>query len=104
MFKQITLVLASCIILSACGKGGVNDFSAPVAQPAAEIFNNGCSKCHGSDGGGKFGFLFTLDVAGKNQKELADTILSGREGMPSFPNLSEEQRMALANHILSIRQ
>lgn len=98
------LVILAMVFLSACGRGGVEGFSAPKDTPVTTVFQDGCATCHGDEGGGKFGILFKLSPAGKTAQELAETILVGHEGMPAFPNLSESQRLALAEHILSIRQ
>jgi mono/diheme cytochrome c family protein len=103
MWFRVALVTSMVLALTACGKGGVNDFKAAEATPVAELFEQGCAKCHGSDAGGKFGFLFKIDVTGKTQEQLAQTILSGREGMPSFPNLTPVQREALVAHIVQLR-
>ncbi len=105
MLKQTLLILATSILLSACGKGGVSDFAAPENTPVAELFEKGCAKCHGSDGGGMlFGLMFTLAPQEQSAEQLASTILSGREKMPAFAALSQKQRLELANHILKIRQ
>ena len=104
MKLKILTLLSVAVLLTACGKGGVNDFKAPETSSAADMFANGCAGCHGSDGSGKFGMMFKLSPEGKSAEQLAATILSGREGMPSFPNLTEKQRLQLAEHILSIRQ
>lgn len=104
MFKKTLAIAAAGILLSACGAGGVNDFKAAQGDAAPEMFAAGCANCHGSDGSGKFGFMFKLEPAGKSVEELATTILTGREGMPAFPNLNEAQRKALAEHIIAIRK
>jgi mono/diheme cytochrome c family protein len=104
MLKQTLLIIGASLLLSACGKGGISDFSAPENIAVAELFEKGCVRCHGSDGGGMlFGLMFALEPQGKSATELATTILSGREKMPAFAALSEKQRMALANHILVLR-
>ena len=105
MFKQTLLIMGLSVMLSACGKGGVSDFSAPQNMPVEEVFANGCARCHGSDGGGMLlGLMYTLEPQGKTPTELATTILSGKEKMPAFANLSDKQRMELANYILQLRK
>jgi mono/diheme cytochrome c family protein len=103
---HLLLIAGASAILAACsGKAGFNDFGAAENTPVAQVFEDGCSKCHGSDGGGMlFGMMFKLDPAGKPATELAMTILTGREKMPSFPKLTEKQRLELANHILELRK
>lgn len=97
------LLSAATLLLTACGSGGINDFSSPDSTPIAELFADGCAKCHGTDGGGKFGLVYALNPVGKNAPMLAETIREGRGGMPAFPQLSETQRLLLAEHVLSLR-
>ena len=106
MLKQTLLIIGASLLLSACGgKGGVSDFSAPENTPVAEVFKDGCVRCHGSDGGGMlFGLMYALEPQGKSANELAITILSGREKMPAFAALTAKQRMELAEYILELRQ
>jgi mono/diheme cytochrome c family protein len=105
MLKQTLFIIGASILLSACGKGGINDFSAPENTPVAQVFAEGCARCHGSDGSGMMmGLMFTLEPGEKSATELATTILSGRNKMPAFAALSEKQRMELAEYILAIRQ
>lgn len=97
-------VLLSVSMLSGCGRGGLDTFSATETTSPKAIFDQACASCHGNDGSGQFWLLFKLEPAGKKPQELADTIYSGREGMPSFPMLTESQRLALADYILKLRK
>jgi len=103
-FKIAGIIILS-LVLSACGRGGLDSFEAPANVSAEQIFEHACTKCHGSDGGGMlFGMMFKLDIEGKTPQDLANTILTGREGMPAFVNLSEPQRLALATYIKSLKR
>jgi len=105
MIKQTLALLSASIFLSACGKGGISDYSVPENTPVAQVFKDGCVRCHGSDGGGMmFGLMFALEPQGKSANELATTILSGREKMPAFAALTQKQRMELAEYILELRK
>jgi len=101
---KIILSFFFIVLLSACGKGGISTFSAPESTDVKTVFANACAKCHGDNGGGQFGLFSTLNPEGKTEQILAETILSGREGMPAFIKLTEEQRLALAKYIIEIRQ
>ena len=105
-FKTL-MVIPAAFLLTACGggDGGVNEFSAPENTPVAKVFESGCAKCHGVDGGGKMaGMMYKMDPAGRSAEELAALILSGQKGMPSFPKLSETQRLSLAKHVIELRK
>lgn len=104
MIKTL-LPISILLLLSACGRGGFDDFKAPESMEIAQVFNSACTECHGSDGGGMlFGFFFALEPQGKTKEELAAKILSGGEGMPAFLNLTENQRLRLAEYVFEIRQ
>lgn len=107
MFRTMLIIAAVSLLLAGCGggKAGFHDFSAAPDVPVQQVYSDGCAQCHGNDGGGKFfGLMFKLEPEGKSTQELANTILSGRARMPAFPNLSEQQRMALAEYIQQLRQ
>ena len=99
------LFISSLVLLTACGRGGFDDYQAPASTDTAEIFAAACAQCHGSDGAGMlFGLMFTLEPVGKSVDELSAKILSGGEGMPAFINLTDQQRQDLAGYILTLRQ
>lgn len=102
---KIILTVSILIFLTACGRGGFDDYEAPESVDIAQIFDSACAECHGGDGAGMlFGFFFSLEPTGKSTEELAAKILSGGEGMPAFLNLTETQRFKLAEYILEIRK
>jgi len=101
------MVIPAALLLTACGggDGGVSEFSAPENTPVAKVFESGCAKCHGSDGGGKMaGMMYKMEPGGRTAEELSALILSGQKGMPAFPKLSEAQRLALAKHVIKLRK
>ncbi len=72
------------------------------STPAAELYGNLCSACHGTEGRGQpplFPALTGLDVS---KEEFDDLVLKGRGRMAAFPNLPEAQLEALWVHVLDI--
>ena len=97
--------MSLALLLTGCGRGGFDDYKAPESTGVAQIFDAACTECHGSKGEGMlFGFFFTLEPEGKTKQELSAKILSGGEGMPAFLNLTESQRLKLAEYVLEIRE
>ena len=84
------------------GCGGPSDFTPTEGMTAAEIYGSACASCHGQDGAGKFGFLFKIAGSESSAEEMAEAIKEGGKIMPSFPNLSDEQRMMMAGYIKSL--
>ena len=102
---KIIITISVLVLLTACGRGGFDDYKAPESTDISQVFETACAECHGSKGGGMFfGLFFTLEPGGKSSQELAAKILSGGEGMPAFLNLTESQRLKLAEYVLEIRQ
>ena len=62
----------------------------------AQLYGGLCSTCHGSDGAsGTVG----VPISALSYETIVDAILNGRPGMPSFPNLSDEEVEAIAQHV-----
>ncbi|MDJ0805361.1 MAG: c-type cytochrome [Gammaproteobacteria bacterium] len=87
-------------ILSGCG--GPDDFTPTENMTAADIYNGACQACHGANGGGKFGFLFQIAGTESSMEEIAGLLKDGGHIMPSFPNLSDEERMIMAAYIKAL--
>ncbi len=105
MMIKTLLAISFLLLLTACGRDGFDDFKAPESMQSAQIFDSACAQCHGSDGGGMlFGLFYSLEPEGKTKEELAAKILSGGGGMPAFLNLTENQRLKLADYVFEIRQ
>ena len=69
------------------------------------LFANNCAVCHGSDGGGNFGFPNLTDkdwLYGGSPQEILDTLYNGRAGnMPAWSGiLTEQQINDLADYVL----
>jgi mono/diheme cytochrome c family protein len=84
------------------GCGGPSDFTPAQGMTAAEIYDSACAACHGENGAGKFGFLFKIAGSESSAEQMAAAIKDGGKIMPSFPNLSDEQRMMMAGYIKSL--
>jgi mono/diheme cytochrome c family protein len=106
------LLLASVLLLAACGPGAE-------ATNGRELYlAYGCAACHGvgGDGKGPAAALATVkprdlrDVAGfagpKSAEGIASTIAfgiaEGRTGMPAYPDIPKREREAIARYILSL--
>lgn len=88
------LVLAGSLVLAGCG--GQESYAPKAGTDAATMFEQGCAHCHGEAGAGKFGFLLGLEGTEMAQAEIEALIAGGKGIMPSFPELSAEQRRQLA--------
>lgn len=101
MRKLVSLLIPATLLLSACG--GPSEFKADASASAEAMFAAGCAKCHGDQGRGKWGLLFKIAGTGKGNDELLATLAKGGKLMPSFPNLSQEQRLALVEYVKAQR-
>lgn len=71
------------------------------------LFSNNCAVCHGSDGGGNYGFPNLTDkdwLYGGKPEQIKTSIVDGRAGnMPAWGDvLSEQQVQATAEYVLSL--
>ncbi|HKL76834.1 MAG TPA: cytochrome c [Gammaproteobacteria bacterium] len=97
MRKASMMVAAGSLLLAGCG--GEESY-APEAGTAPEtMFEQACAHCHGDQGKGKFGFLLALEDTQLDQSSIASMTEQGSRLMPAFPNLSDEQRQALAAYV-----
>ncbi|MGD8589292.1 MAG: cytochrome c [Chromatiales bacterium] len=99
MTKTIQLFTLAALTSLISGCGGPSDFTPSEGMTAVEIYNSACADCHGDNGAGKFGFLFKIAGSDDSVEEMAATIKEGGTIMPSFPNLSDEQRLMMAGYI-----
>ncbi|MCK6525397.1 cytochrome c [Myxococcota bacterium] len=61
------------------------------AERGATIYASSCAACHGATGlGTASGPSLADEVAEESDEGLAETIRAGEDGMPPFPNLSEQ--------------
>jgi mono/diheme cytochrome c family protein len=101
MPKLVSLLVPVTLLLAACG--GPSEFKAEANASAEAMFAAACVKCHGERGQGKWGFLLKIAGSAKGKDELAAVLHSGGKLMPSFPNLSQDQRLALVDYLKSQR-
>ncbi len=92
------LILAST--LSGCG--GPSDFKPTEGMAVADIFAAACQVCHGENGSGKFGFLFKVAGTDDSIEEIATLLNQGGHIMPSFPNMSDEERLTMAAYVKAL--
>lgn len=97
---QLISIIGFATLLGGCG--GPSDFTPIEGMSPADIYVSACQKCHGENGAGKFGFLFKIQGSDYTIEEMAATIKDGGKIMPSFPNLSDEQRMMMASYIKTL--
>jgi PQQ-dependent dehydrogenase (methanol/ethanol family) len=76
-------------------------------SPPQELFNKNCAGCHGENGGGTGkapGLAMNQWVAGQSAEQLSAFLEHGNiaAGMPSFSDLSAEDRAALAKYLLGL--
>lgn len=99
-----TAQILSLTTLTACLTGcmGPNDFTPGDGMSPAEVFSSTCQTCHGEKGAGKFGFLFGIAGTDKSMQEIATKIGEGSKLMPSFPNISDEDRLSIAAYVKAL--
>jgi len=90
--------------LTACLTGcmGPNDFTPSEGMSPADIFSSTCQTCHGENGAGKFGFLLGISGTDESMEEIAAKIGEGSTLMPSFPNISDEDRLSIAAYVMAL--
>ena len=93
-------ILALSILGAALsGCGGPSDFKPADSMSAAEIYVQACQVCHGEGGAGKFGFLFAIAGSEESAEQIAALLKEGGSIMPSFPQMSEQQRLMMAGYV-----
>ena len=97
---QLFSLAGLTLLLSACG--GPSDYTPGPDMTAADIYVGACQECHGENGAGKFGFLFKIAGSQASVDEIAEILKNGGKIMPSFPKMSDEQRMAMAAYIKAL--
>jgi mono/diheme cytochrome c family protein len=94
---SIFSMLAALGLLSGCG--GPDEYTPEAGISAADIFAAACQSCHGEAGQGKFGFLLKIAGDSHTAAEIADKVRDGGFIMPSFPNIGDKERQALAEYV-----
>lgn len=95
--KRLFALSLLSITLSGCG--GPSDFKPADGMSAADIYYQACEACHGENGVGKFGFLFAVAGTEAPVEDIAALLKEGGHIMPSFPQMSDEQRLMMAGYI-----
>jgi len=66
--------------------------TAGLAESGREIFSNQCTSCHGVDGlGGAVGPSLADRVPTLDEKSLLEVLLKGRNSMPAWPHLADQE-------------
>ncbi|MEO5590993.1 MAG: PQQ-binding-like beta-propeller repeat protein [Chitinophagaceae bacterium] len=74
-----------------------------MAQAGERLYQSNCMSCHGGDRKGSNSFPSLLNIQTKYSPSAFDTLIqSGRRMMPSFKQMPEPQRKAIASFILNI--
>ena len=97
---RLFAIPALALILSGCG--GPNAFTPSEGMSSLEIFDAACQSCHGEKGTGKFGLILKLAGSDDPVEEINDKIKNGGHLMPSFPNIGDADRTALAGYVKSL--
>ncbi len=84
------------LALTGCGQ---SDYSPDESVSADEMIAEACSGCHGEGGQGRFGFLLTIAGTEHPADKVAAKIAKGGLIMPEFVQLSEAQRLEIANYL-----
>lgn len=111
MLRKFCLLVVFLCLMSAAFQGfAQSDSSAesgnqPDWQEGELLYQNKCSMCHGSEGGGSVGVPLNLPdfLKTTSNRYLYQTIRLGRPGrvMPSFQKLTEEQVHSIIRYIRS---
>jgi len=105
---KLLLTFACCLLLllTGCGEGGESKSTASSGTVATgeALFQENCSKCHPRSGRGDYlkNIPATL-LTRRSQQELMIWIegVGQHREMPSFTELSDDDRLALADYLLS---
>ena len=69
------------------------------------LFEAKCSSCHGTDGTAGIGNAANLQTSKIDSATITQTILNGKNGMPSFKNtLSDIEIKQLASYVQTLRR
>ena len=61
----------------------------------AALFESSCARCHGADGSGRS----SVNIQGVSVGVTTQAIRTGPGSMPAFPNLSDAEVLAIAQHV-----
>jgi len=93
---RITIALALAATLVGCSD---DDYTPKAGLSAEQIYEEACESCHGTNGHGKLGFLFSVAGAEASPAHIAQRIAEGGVIMPAFPNIPQPERLALGKFL-----
>jgi len=96
------LVTLCALALAACATHTATETPAASTDTTA-LYQQNCARCHGEQGGGKFGLLMKLTQVDLTEEQIRERIRTGRGRMPAFDQLSDAQTSALARRVVSFR-
>lgn len=100
---EIGVFACGVIAASSVGTAGAQETQAYPFKSGKEIYENVCQACHMPDAKGAVGAAAYPALAGNPSLEAGIypvmIILRGLRSMPSFPELDDEQIVALTNYI-----
>jgi mono/diheme cytochrome c family protein len=99
MNKKLSLSLSLLAAGLLTGCGGPDEYTPAEGLGGADIYAAACQNCHGEGGKGKFGFLLKIAGTDHEAEEIANKVRDGGFIMPSFPNIGDKERQALAEYI-----
>ncbi len=102
MIKTNRLLAIATLAAALSGCGGPSDFKPTEGMSVADIYAGACQACHGENGAGKFGFLLKVAQSDKSQEEIAALLKEGGHIMPSFPNMSDDERLTMAAFVKAL--
>jgi mono/diheme cytochrome c family protein len=70
------------------------------AVAGADVYDSNCATCHGINGEGGSGPSMS-NVANMSESAIVDVVLTGKESMPSFDTLEDQQIADLLEYIVT---
>ncbi|MFL6550161.1 MAG: PQQ-binding-like beta-propeller repeat protein [Povalibacter sp.] len=98
-------VCAFLTLFAAAGSWAAESSPQTPSVPQPEMFGTVCAVCHGGDGSGTDrapGLLNNRRLRTQSEGDIAGIIRNGRNNMPSFAGLPDEQIQALAAYVHSL--
>ena len=101
--RTFQIGVLACSVLAVSGTASAQQAQAYPFKSGKEIYENVCQACHMPDGKGAVGAAAYPALSGNPSLEAGIypvmIILRGLRSMPSFPELDDEQIVALTNYI-----
>jgi len=94
MHKITLLIAVAALLLSGCTR--TNEFTPKPEMTGKDMFNVTCIECHKPKGE----YLMVLSAEMEDADRIANQVLTGRMGMPAFPNIQGESAKRLSEYVL----